>query len=94
MSVENIFNVQVFQGEVYDAEEHHLRVAAYDPRFILRFALHGFSEGCIDTEEFVCLGLLALAVTSLSSSEEGMRKLGYKILAKYLASLEVCSLIM
>lgn len=67
-----------------------MRVAAYDPRFILRFALHGLSEGFIDTEEFVCLGLLALAITSLSSSEEDMRKLGYKILAKYLASLEVC----
>ncbi|KAG0562635.1 hypothetical protein KC19_9G161300 [Ceratodon purpureus] len=79
---------KVFPSDVYDSEEHHLRVAAYDPRFILRFALHGLSEGFIDTEEFVCLGLLALAITSLSSSEEDMRKLGYKILAKYLASLE------
>lgn len=67
-----------------------MRVAAYDPRYILQFALHGLSEGCIDTEEFVCLGFLAVAMTSLSSSEEGMRKLGYKILAKYISSLEVC----
>jgi hypothetical protein len=94
LTIENTCFVQVFQGEAYDAEEHHLSVAAYDPRFILRFAHHGLSEGCIDTEEFVCLGLLALAITSLSSSEEGMRKLGYKILAKYLASLEVCYLTM
>lgn len=67
-------------------------VAAYDPRYILQFALHGLSEGCIDTEEFVSLGFLAMAITSVSSSEEGMRKLGYKILAKYMASLEVCHL--
>lgn len=67
-----------------------MRVAAYDPAYILPFALHGLTEGCMDAEEFVRLGMLAVALASLSSPEESIRKLGYDILAKYLTTLEVC----
>ncbi|CAM6039848.1 unnamed protein product [Sphagnum compactum] len=75
-------------GRVHDVEEQGLRAAAYDPAFILPFALHGISEGCINTEEFVHLGLLAVALVSISSSDDVLRKLGYEVLAGYLAALE------
>jgi nucleolar pre-ribosomal-associated protein 1 len=74
-------------------EEQGLRAAAYDPAFILPFALHGISEGCINTEEFVHLGLLAVALVSISSSDDVLRKLGYEVLAGYLAALEVQKLL-
>lgn len=83
---------QGLQGDIFDVEEQRLRMAAYDPNYILPFALHGLSEGCIDAEEFVRLGILAVSMASLSSSNEDMRKLGYEILAKYLTVLEVCLL--
>ena len=81
---------QGLQGDVYDVEEQRLRMAAYDPNYFLPFALHGLSVGCIDAEEFVRLGILAVAMASLSSSNEDMRKLGYEVLAKYLTVLVVC----
>lgn len=82
--------MQVFLSDTYDADlELQLKGTAYDPRYILQFGLHGIAVKCIDAEEFVCLGLLAVAIASLSSSDEDMRRLGYKLLAKYMSILEV-----
>uniref|UniRef100_A0A7I4D817 URB1 N-terminal domain-containing protein n=1 Tax=Physcomitrium patens TaxID=3218 RepID=A0A7I4D817_PHYPA len=81
---------KVFLSDTYDADlELQLKGTAYDPRYILQFGLHGIAVKCIDAEEFVCLGLLAVAIASLSSSDEDMRRLGYKLLAKYMSILEV-----
>jgi hypothetical protein len=41
----------------------------------------------------VHLGLLAVALVSISSSDEVLRKLGYEVLAGYLAALEVQKLL-
>ncbi|KAL2643291.1 hypothetical protein R1flu_010878 [Riccia fluitans] len=70
--------------------ERELKAAAYDPAFLLPFAVHGLSIGCISAEEFVRLGLLAVAFASISSADETMRKSGYEVLAKYYALLESC----
>ncbi|KAL3696543.1 hypothetical protein R1sor_010619 [Riccia sorocarpa] len=70
--------------------EKELKSAAYDPAFLLPFGVHGLSVGCISAEEFVRLGLLAVAFASISSADETMRKAGYEVLAKYYALLESC----
>jgi nucleolar pre-ribosomal-associated protein 1 len=74
---------------ILDANYVELHAAAYDPAFLLPFALHGLSIGCINPEEFVQLGLLAMAFASVSSAEESMRKAGYDLLAKYYTLLKV-----
>jgi nucleolar pre-ribosomal-associated protein 1 len=66
-----------------------LRDAAYDPCFILPFALHCLSSGWMMPDDFARKGLLAATLVSISSADEDMRKLGYEILAKYLTILEV-----
>ncbi|CAM6096475.1 unnamed protein product [Calypogeia fissa] len=71
-----------------ESNDEDLKDAAYDPAFLLPFSLHGLSIGCINAEEFVQLGLLAIAFASMSSAEESMRKAGYELLAKYYSVLE------
>ena len=70
-------------------DERLLQDAAYDPCFILPFALHCLSSGWMTPDDFVSKGLLALTLVSVSSADEDMRKLGYEILAKYFMILEV-----
>ncbi|XP_058070405.1 uncharacterized protein LOC131219338 isoform X2 [Magnolia sinica] len=66
------------------------RIQRYDPAFILRFSIHGLSMGYIEPVEFAGLGLLAVAFVSLSSPDEGIRKLGYEALGRFKKSLENC----
>lgn len=61
----------------------------YDPVFILRFSLYSLTEGYIEPMEFAGLGLLAIAFVSMSSPDEGIRKLAYSTLGKFKDTLEV-----
>ncbi|KAI7735982.1 hypothetical protein M8C21_022394 [Ambrosia artemisiifolia] len=56
----------------------------YDPVFILRMSLHGLSMDYIEPVEYASLGLLAVAFVSLSSPDDDIRKLGYKVLVVFL----------
>ncbi|KAL8193175.1 hypothetical protein R6Q57_027079 [Mikania cordata] len=60
----------------------------YDPVFILRMSLHGLSMNYIEPVEYASLGLLAVAFVSLSSPDDDIRKLGYKVLAVFREALE------
>ncbi|CAN6468946.1 unnamed protein product [Victoria cruziana] len=64
------------------------RVTSYDPNFILRFSIHGLSRGFFEPIEFARLGLLAIALVSIASTDEGIRKMGYDVLGKYKQALE------
>ncbi|PIA27458.1 hypothetical protein AQUCO_07700016v1 [Aquilegia coerulea] len=66
------------------------RIQRYDPVFILRFAIHGLSMTYIEAIEFAGLGLLAIAFMSMSSLDEGIRKLGYEALGRFKNALESC----
>ncbi|XP_024971204.1 uncharacterized protein LOC112510123 isoform X2 [Cynara cardunculus var. scolymus] len=61
----------------------------YDPVFILRMSLHGLSMDYIEPVEYASLGLLAVAFVSLSSPDDEIRKLGYKVLAVFRNALEI-----
>lgn len=52
-------------------------------------SLHGLSMDYIEPIEYANLGLLAVAFVSLSSPDEEIRKLGYKVLAVFRDALEV-----
>ncbi|XP_020531558.1 uncharacterized protein LOC18448051 isoform X2 [Amborella trichopoda] len=69
---------------------HGEMVAQYDPAFVLRFAIHSLSMGFIEPMEFSGLGLLAVAFISMSSSDEGIRKLAYDALGRFKTALENC----
>lgn len=45
--------------------------------------------GYIDPVEFAGIGLLAISFVSLSSPDEGIRKLGYETLGRFKTALEV-----
>ncbi|EXB50294.1 hypothetical protein L484_017832 [Morus notabilis] len=62
----------------------------YDPVFILRFSLYSLTVGYIEPMEFAGLGLLAIAFVSMSSPDEGIRKLAYSTLGKFKDTLEQC----
>ncbi|PON51517.1 Nucleolar pre-ribosomal-associated protein [Parasponia andersonii] len=62
----------------------------YDPVFILRFSLNSLSVGYIEAMEFAGLGLLAIAFVSLSSPDDGIRRLAYSVLGKFKNALEQC----
>ncbi|KAJ0657662.1 putative nucleolar pre-ribosomal-associated protein [Helianthus annuus] len=55
----------------------------YDPAFILRMSLHGLSMNYIEPVEYASLGLLAVAFVSLSSPDDDIRKIGYKVLVEF-----------
>ncbi|KAH0771918.1 hypothetical protein KY290_015899 [Solanum tuberosum] len=77
-----------FGYEVHYADAEKLRV--YDPIFILHFSVHCLSMGFIEPLEFASLGLLAIAVVSISSPDDDMRKLGYEVLGRFKSVLERC----
>ncbi|KAI3799706.1 hypothetical protein L1987_35005 [Smallanthus sonchifolius] len=60
----------------------------YDPVFILRMSLHGLSMDYIEPVEYASLGLLAVAFVSLSSPDDVIRKLGYKVLKLFRDAIE------
>lgn len=64
------------------------KIQVYDPAFILRFSIYSLSMSYLDPMEFVGLGLLAIAFMSISSPDEGIRKLGYETLGRFKNSLE------
>ncbi|CAH2077824.1 unnamed protein product [Thlaspi arvense] len=65
-------------------------IELYDPAFILRFSEHSLRMRYIEPVEFASLGLLAVALVSMSSADLGMRKLGYTTLEIFLVALEGC----
>ncbi|XP_062077760.1 uncharacterized protein LOC133782458 isoform X2 [Humulus lupulus] len=62
----------------------------YDPVFILHFSLYSLSVGHIEPMEFAGLGLLAIAFVSMSSPDDGIRRLAYSILGIFKKALELC----
>ncbi|CAA6659829.1 unnamed protein product [Spirodela intermedia] len=60
----------------------------YDPGFILPFSIHCLRRGYVVPMEFVRLGLLAVVLVSISSTDEDVRKLGYEALGTFKAILE------
>ena len=75
-----------------NTQAHSLAVGdpeRYDPVFILRFSLYCLSVGYIEPMEFAGLGLLAVAFVSISSPDEGIRRLAYSTLEKFKNALEV-----
>ncbi|RZC65635.1 hypothetical protein C5167_009331 [Papaver somniferum] len=63
------------------------KIQRYDPAFILRFSIHGLSMGYFELLEFAGLGLLALSIMSISSPDQGIRKLGYDALGLFTNTL-------
>ncbi|XXG86023.1 hypothetical protein AAC387_Pa11g1011 [Persea americana] len=64
------------------------KIQCYDPAFILPFSIHSLLMGYIDPVEFAGIGLLAISFVSLSSRDEGIRKLGYEALGRFKKALE------
>lgn len=64
-------------------------IKGYDPVFILRLSTHILSMRYVEPWEFAGLGLLPMAFVSISSPDEGIRKLGYEVLGRFLSALEV-----
>ncbi|GAQ89059.1 hypothetical protein KFL_004830100 [Klebsormidium nitens] len=75
------------KGAAVDPEEE-LRSAAYDPSFLLPFAVHVLKTSAMEARDFARSGLLQLALASLAAADEGMRRAGYNVLALYMANLE------
>eukprot|EP00850_Spirogloea_muscicola_P013516 SM000092S24484 [mRNA] locus=s92:216805:228431:+ [translate_table: standard] len=61
---------------------------AYDPAFLLAFTSHALSHGRLGPRSLARLGLLQVALASLSAADEELRKLAYDILAKCMFLLE------
>ncbi|KAL9232151.1 hypothetical protein vseg_007290 [Gypsophila vaccaria] len=64
------------------------RFELYDPSFILSLSIHSLSMGYLDPVEFVSLGLLAVALVSIASVVDGIRKLGYEVLGRFSDALK------
>ncbi|GAB2229982.1 hypothetical protein Droror1_Dr00014238 [Drosera rotundifolia] len=64
------------------------RIKCYDPVFILRFSIYCLSMDFLDSVEFAGLGLLAIALMSISSPDDNIRKLGYEVVGKFMDGLE------
>ncbi|CAK9159643.1 unnamed protein product [Ilex paraguariensis] len=64
------------------------KIQIYDPVFILRLSIHSLSMGYIDPMEFASLGLLAVALVSISSPDDEMRKMGYEAVGRFKTALE------
>ncbi|KAG5017516.1 hypothetical protein JHK85_023652 [Glycine max] len=62
----------------------------YDPVFILRFSIHSLSKAYVAPVEFAGSGLLAIAFVSLSSPDQGIRRLAYGTLDKFKNAVEKC----
>ncbi|XP_052734716.1 uncharacterized protein LOC108318920 isoform X3 [Vigna angularis] len=62
----------------------------YDPAFILRFSIYSLSKAYIEPVEFAGSGLLAVAFVSMSSLDNGIRRLAYGTLDKFKNALEKC----
>ncbi|KAI5430572.1 hypothetical protein KIW84_034964 [Lathyrus oleraceus] len=62
----------------------------YDPVFILQLSNYVLSKASIEPVEFVGSGLLAIAFVSMSSPDQGIRRLAYDTFLKYKNALEKC----
>ncbi|KAL9319803.1 hypothetical protein ACSQ67_011642 [Phaseolus vulgaris] len=62
----------------------------YDPAFILRFSIYSLSKAYVEPVEFAGSGLLAIAFVSMSSLDNGIRRLAYATLDKFKNALEKC----
>ncbi|GAB4859794.1 hypothetical protein Ancab_011274 [Ancistrocladus abbreviatus] len=79
---------KVRQHEIRNELEANYAEQCYDPVFILRFSIHSLSMDYLDPVEFAGLGLLAIALISISSPDEGIRKLAYEVLGRFKDVLE------
>ncbi|KAL5730801.1 diphosphoinositol-polyphosphate diphosphatase [Ranunculus cassubicifolius] len=76
-------NYDDLRGMQEDSSTSTEKKQQYDPAFILRFSIHSLSMGYLNPLEFAGLGLLAIAFMSVSSPDEGIRKLGYEVLGRF-----------
>lgn len=83
------YHRNISPGHVVEAQTNTESRNIYDPVFILRMSLHGLSMDYIEPVEFASLGLLGVAFVSLSSPDDEIRKLGYKVLAVFRNALEI-----
>ncbi|KAF9589226.1 hypothetical protein IFM89_020664 [Coptis chinensis] len=67
-----------------------VRLQRYDPAFIMQLSIHCLSMGYLEPLEFAGLGLPAIAFMSISSPDEGLRKVGYEALGRFKIALENC----
>ena len=67
--------------EVEDDDYDDLVPFGYDPAWMLPFTLHALKTSAMDPREAVAWGLVPLAVTSLTSRDENMRRVAYAILS-------------
>ncbi|KNA12925.1 hypothetical protein SOVF_121720 [Spinacia oleracea] len=88
------FKDNVHQDRVGDTEEGHSteigRMERYDPVFVLSFSIHSLTMGFLDPVELAGLGLLAIALVSMGSPEDGIRKLAYEVVWRFKDALMRC----
>lgn len=65
------------------------RIERYDPVFVLSLSIHSLTTGFLDPMEFAGLGLLAIALVSMGSPEDGIRKLAYEVVWRFKDALMV-----
>lgn len=65
------------------------RMECYDPVFVLSFSIHSLTMGFLDPVEFAGLGLLAIALVSMGSPEDGIRKMAYEVVVRFKVALMV-----
>uniref|UniRef100_A0A7N0UWV8 URB1 C-terminal domain-containing protein n=1 Tax=Kalanchoe fedtschenkoi TaxID=63787 RepID=A0A7N0UWV8_KALFE len=82
------FNIDKLEEENKVHVQNAVDIKGYDPVFILRFSIHILSMGYVEPLEFAGLGLLPMAFVSISSPDEGIRKLGYETLGRFQNALE------
>ncbi|KAL2944584.1 Nucleolar pre-ribosomal-associated protein 1 [Bienertia sinuspersici] len=90
----SLFLDNVHQDRVKNTLKAHLSeigcTECYDPVFILSFSIHSLTMGFLDPLEFAGLGLLAIALVSMGSPVEGIRKLAYEVVSRFKDVLMRC----
>ncbi|XP_021758900.1 uncharacterized protein LOC110723822 [Chenopodium quinoa] len=93
-SAKSLFIDDVHQGGVRDTKEEQStdigRIERYDPIFILSFSIHSLTMGFLDPIELAALGLLAIALVSMGSPEDEIRKLAYEVVWRFKDALMRC----
>ncbi|XP_010675691.2 uncharacterized protein LOC104891665 isoform X2 [Beta vulgaris subsp. vulgaris] len=94
MCEKSLFMDDVHRDTVNITEEGHCtelgRIERYDPVFVLSLSIHSLTTGFLDPMEFAGLGLLAIALVSMGSPEDGIRKLAYEVVWRFKDALMRC----
>lgn len=84
----------VHQDGVRNTQEGHSteigKIECYDPVFVLSFSIHSLTMGFLDPVEFAGFGLLAIALVSMGSPDDGIRKLAYNVIWRFKDALMRC----